>query len=225
MNEMNKETLNPESADRLLPPDMAGRRKLIRLAAGLIAGGTLSGLPFVPPAVAQPAGERRILIAYYSRRGTTREVAKQIQEIAGGDLFELRTAHRYPAEYRATTEQAKRELNEGFRPELTTRVTDMAGYDIVFVGFPNWWGTLPMAFFSFLEQYRLDGKTVIPFCTHEGSRFGRSLDDLRANCGSARLLDGLALRGGGVERVARESVRTEIAEWLRGVGLGAGAAA
>lgn len=101
----------------------------------------------------------------------------------------------------------------------------MAGYDIVFVGFPNWWGTLPMAFFSFLEQYRLDGKTVIPFCTHEGSRFGRSLDDLRANCGSARLLDGLALRGSGVERVARESVRTEIAEWLRGVGLGAGAAA
>lgn len=225
MNEMNKETLSPAFADSSMPPGMAERRRLIQLAAGLVVGSTISGLPFVPQAAAQPVGGRRILIAYYSRTGTTREVARQIQKIVGGELFELRTVHRYPDEYRPTTEQAKREQEEGFRPQLTARVDAMETYDTVFVGFPNWWGTMPMAFFSFLEQYRLDGKTVIPFCTHEGSRFGRSLDDLRANCGNARLLDGLALRGGGVERVARETVQKEIAEWLSGLGLEAGAAA
>jgi len=225
MKEMNKEISNPQSAERPITPGMAGRRKLIQLAAGLIAGGTLSGLGFVTPSAAQPAGSRRILIAYYSRTGTTREVARQIQETVGGALHELRTVHRYPDEYRPTTQQAKRELEEGFRPQLATPVDAMETYDTVFIGFPNWWGTMPMALFSFLEQYPLDGKTVIPFCTHEGSSFGRSLDDLRANCGSARLLDGLALRGGGVERVAREAAKKEIGVWLRGLGLGAGAAA
>lgn len=222
---MSKEILNSPSVDGLIPPEMAGRRKLIKLAAGLIAGGSLSGLSFVPPAAAQPAGGRRILVAYYSRTGTTREVARQIQKTVGGALFELRTVHHYPDEYRPTTQQAKRELEDGYRPQLATPVNAMETYDTVFIGFPNWWGTMPMAFFSFLEQYPLDGKTVIPFCTHEGSGFGRSLDDLRANCGSARILDGLALRGGGVERVARESAQKEIGGWLRGLGLGSSAAA
>ena len=100
----------------------------------------------------------------------------------------------------------------------------MNAYDTVFIGFPNWWGTLPMVFFTFLEQYKLAGKTVIPFCTHEGSGFGRSLDDIRARCGNARILDGLALRGGGVERVATDSVRKEIAQWLDGLNLASGRA-
>ena len=180
-------------------PATVPRRQFLKTVMAMAAG-VSAGLP--SGAAQAQSGQRRagkILIAYFSRTGTTREVAKRIQEVAGGDLFELRTVHRYPVEYRATTEQAKRELNEGFRPQLATRVEAMETYDTVFIGFPNWWGTLPMVFFSFLEHYPLEGKTVIPFCTHEGSRFGRSLDDLRANCGSARILDGLALRGGGVE--------------------------
>ena len=206
-------------------PSAEPRRQFLKTAVA-VAAGVSAGFP-AGASLAQ-SGERRagkILIAYFSRTGTTREVAKQIRETVGGDLFELRTVHRYPAEYRATTEQAKRELNEGFRPQLTTRVEAMESYDTVFIGYPNWWGTLPMAFFSFLEHYPLDGKTVIPFCTHEGSRFGRSLDDLRANCGSARILDGLALRGGGVERVAGDSAQREIAAWLHGLRLASGAAA
>jgi flavodoxin len=206
-----------------LPDRAVVPRRTFLKAAAAIAAGVSAGLP-VGAAPAQ-TGERpakKILVAYFSRTGSTRAVANQIRDAVGGELFELRTAHSYPAEYRATTEQAKRELNEDFRPVLTTRVADMAGYDVVFIGFPNWWGTLPTAFFSFLEQYPLSAKTVIPFCTHEGSRFGRSLDDLRSRCGDARILEGLALRGGGADRVAGESVRKEVARWLQGLGLEAG---
>lgn len=112
-----------------------------------------------------------------------------------------------------------REQEEGFRQVLASPVVGMASYDTVFIGFPNWWGTLPMVFFTFLEQYKLAGKTVIPFCTHEGSGFGRSLDDIRARCGDARILDGLALRGGGVDRVATDSAREDINRWLDGLGV------
>ena len=200
---------------------MTGRRRLLKLAAGFAAGGLASRLAFAQQSPAKNAGEHRILIAYYSRTGTTREVANQIRARVRGDLFELKTAHSYPAEYRATTNQAKRELNEGFRPALVGQIADMGTYDTVFIGFPNWWGTLPMAFFTFLEQYELAGKTVIPFCTHEGSQFGRSLEDLRARCGNARILEGLALRGGGVERVARDAVREEVVRWLDRLNLSA----
>ena len=200
---------------------MTGRRRLLKLAAGFAAGGLASRLAFAQQSPAKNAGEHRILIAYYSRTGTTREMANQIRARVRGDLFELKTAHSYPAEYRATTNQAKRELNEGFRPALVGQIADMGTYDTVFIGFPNWWGTLPMAFFTFLEQYELAGKTVIPFCTHEGSQFGRSLEDLRARCGNARILEGLALRGGGVERVARDAVREEVVRWLDRLNLSA----
>ncbi|MFV0602004.1 MAG: flavodoxin [Brachymonas sp.] len=192
---------------------------MIKLVAGFLAGGIAQGVVLPSLSRAQPATGRRILIAYYSRTGTTREIARQIQARVGGELFELKTAHSYPAAYRATTNQAKRELNEGIRPVLVTQVADMAAYDTVFIGFPNWWGTLPMAFFTFLEQYKLAGKTVIPFCTHEGSGFGSSLEDIRARCGNARMLEGLALRGGGVDRVAGESARQEVARWLDSVKL------
>ena len=200
-----------EMQDREQPPQTTSRRRLLKLAAGLVAGGLTSALVTSPRALAQQTGGRRILIAYYSRTGTTREVATQIHAAVGGELFELKTAHSYPAAYRATTNQAKRELNDGFRPKLLTKVSDMIRYETVFIGFPNWWGTMPMAFFSFLEQYDLAGKTVIPFCTHEGSQFGRSLDDLRAHCPNARILDGLALRGGEVDRVTSDPVRSEVA--------------
>lgn len=214
--------LKNESKDHQRLLEDSARRRLIKLTAGLVVG-VAAGI-VTSPGRAQSTAGRRILIVYYSRTGSTRDVASQVHARVGGDLFELKTTHSYRAAYRATTEQAKREQEEGFRPVLATRVADMNAYDTVFIGFPNWWGTLPMAFFSFLEQYPLAGKTVIPFCTHEGSGFGRSLEDIRARCGNARILDGLALRGGGVERVANDSVRKEIAQWLDGLNLASGRA-
>lgn len=198
----------------------APRRRLLKAAmAGLLTGVSaplLSGRAF-----AQTADKRvgRVLIAFYSRTGTTRELANQIRQHVGGELFELKTTHTYPREYRATTHQAKREQQENFRPKLMAEVQNMAAYDTVFIGFPNWWGTLPMAFFSFLERYDLAGKKVVPFCSHEGSHFGSSLSDIRTLCPKATILEGIAPRGGGVEQVQSGSVREEVAQWLKKIGM------
>ncbi|MBS1154744.1 MAG: flavodoxin [Proteobacteria bacterium] len=198
----------------------SSRRDFMKTAAmGLVAGvsSTLLGKPAGAAVTGRKPG--KVLIAYYSRTGTTREVASQIQRATGGDLFELKTTHSYPQEYRATTNQARRELDSGFRPKLTAEVQNMAGYDTIFVGYPNWWGTMPMAFFTFLEQHRLDGKTVIPFCTHEGSGLGSSVSDLRQLCPKATLLEGLALRGGGISSVQSNSARRDLADWLKKHGM------
>lgn len=157
----------------------------------------------------------RVLIVYWSRTGNTRTVAEAIRSIVPGDLFELKTTHTYPAAYRPTTDQAKREQEENFRPTLAADVADIDRYDTVFLGFPNWWSTMPMAFFTFLETHRLAGKTVVPFCTHEGSRLGASVDDIRRLCPQAKLLDGIALRGGEAGYAKTDAARTEVASWLR----------
>ena len=100
-----------------------GRRRLFKLAAGFVVGAVTSGLVTPLTSRAQPTAGRHILVAYYSRTGSTRDMAEQIHARVGGDLFELKTVHNYPVAYRATTEQAKREQEAGFRPVLATPVT------------------------------------------------------------------------------------------------------
>lgn len=198
----------------------ASKRKLLQAAsASLVAGIAAPLITGSASVFAAPRRSGKILIAYYSRTGTTSDVSNQIQRQTGGTLFELQTTHSYPKEYRATTNQAKKEQQAAFRPKLTAEVQDAASYDLVFIGFPNWWDTLPMAFFSFLEQYRFAGKTLIPFCTHEGSHFGRSLNDVRTICPNATLLEGLALRGGGIDKVQSESAQRDVSDWLRKIGM------
>ena len=124
----------------------------------------------------------KILIAYYSYSGNTKEVAEAIQKEIGGDLFEIKAEGTYPDEYRPMTEQAKKEIDAGFRPKLTTSVADMAQYDAVFIGSPNWWGTITPQVSSFLESYDLSGKTVIPFVTHGGGGQQNTIADLTAQC-------------------------------------------
>lgn len=196
------------------------RRQLLKAtAAGLIAGVAAPLLPGQSPAYAADKTSAKILIAYYSRTGNTRELANQIHQRVGGDLFEVRTVHSYPKEYRATTDQAKREQEANFRPQLTADVQNMGSYDVVFIGYPNWWGTLPMAFFTFFEKYNFAGKTLVPFSTHEGSHLGRSVADMKALCPNSRILDGIALRGGTNSTVKADSARREVAEWLRKLGM------
>ena len=161
-----------------------------------------------------------ILIAYYSRRGqnyvggtiedlrigNTEVVAQKIERQTGGDMFRIDTVKPYPADYTACTEVARRELHENARPRLADRVDDMQQYDLVFLGYPNWWGTMPMVVHAFLESYDFTGKTIIPFCTHEGSGMGRSVADIRRLCPATAVLDGAAIRGGNAAR-ADEEVR------------------
>ena len=201
-------------------PIVLSKRKLLQGAA--VSGiAVITGIaPFLFAQSSVSAGEKqtsKVLIAYYSRTGTTRELANQIRQHTGGELFELQTRHAYPKEYRATTRQAKRELEENFRPQLTAELPNIDTYEQLFIGYPNWWGTLPMALFSFLERYRFAGKTLIPFCTHEGSQLGRSVSDIQSLCPQAMILEGIAVRGGGIDQVQSESARRNVQAWLKTV--------
>lgn len=153
----------------------------------------------------------KILIAYYSYSGNTKEVAEAIQKEIGGDLFEIKADGTYPDEYRPMTEQAKKEIDAGFRPKLTTSVADMAQYDVVFIGSPNWWGTITPQVSSFLESYDLSGKTVIPFITHGGGGQQNTIADLTAQCKGCKMnSDGWVGYG---------SRTLGIGSWLEGLGF------
>ena len=153
----------------------------------------------------------KILIAYYSYSGNTKEVAEAIQKEIGGDLFEIKADGTYPDEYRPMTEQAKKEIDAGFRPKLTTSVADMAQYDVVFIGSPNWWGTITPQVSSFLESYDLSGKTVIPFITHGGGGQQNTIADLTAQCKGCKVnSDGWVGYG---------SRTLGIGSWLEGLGF------
>jgi len=164
---------------------------------------------------AQPlSGTKKILVAYFSHSGNTREIANQIHNKVGGDLFEIVTVDPYPTDYNACVDQAGREQRNNYRPQLAAKVENMNSYDVVFVGYPNWWGTMPMAVFTFLENYDFSGKTIIPYCTHEGSALGRSVDDIKKLCPKSTILNGLAIRGSSVK-----TAQDRVAEWLRGIGI------
>lgn len=152
-----------------------------------------------------PAQGKKILIAYYSlRNGNTRLVAEEIQKNVGGDIFRIETTHGYPSEYRAVTEQARRELDTGFRPPLKANMKNFSQYDIVFIGSPNWWGTIAPTVMTFLESNDFKGKTIVPFITHEGSRLGRSAADIAKLAPGATLLNGLPVRGSSAANCAAD---------------------
>jgi flavodoxin len=173
------------------------------------------GISTASAAPSQAGG--KILVAYFSWNGNTRVIANQIHQSVGGDIFEIKTVNPYPKEYRPTTEVAKQEQEANARPALSTQVNGMDSYDVVFVGYPNWWGTLPMALFTFLEQYDFSGKAIIPFCTHEGSALGRSVIDIKKLCPQSTVLEGLAIRGGSVNS---GSAQDTVNAWLRGLDIG-----
>lgn len=181
--------------------------------AGIMAGLAAPLLPRLS-ALASEASGGKVLIVYFSRTGNTREVAEQIHKRTGGDMLELKTAHSYPEAYRATTEQAKREQEENFRPTLTADVENVQPYGVIFIGYPNWWGTMPMAFFTFLEKHNFSEKTLIPFCTHEGSGLGRGPRDIARLCTDANIVDGLAVRGSDASEA-----QSDVDQWLRRIGL------
>ncbi len=153
---------------------------------------------------------KKILVAYFSHSGNTRVIANQIRESVGGDIFEIVAVYPYPSDYDAVVEQARKELREEYRPKLKTKVENMESYNVVFFGYPIWWGTIPMPVATFLSEYDFSGKTIVPFCTHEGSRLGRSVTDITKFCPQSTILDGLAVRGGDVK-----NAQNEVSEWLR----------
>jgi len=164
------------------------------------------------------------LVAYYSRKGenylngsivnlsigNTEVIAKKIQALTGSDLFEIDTVIPYPEDYNETTNVAMEEKRGNARPKLTEVVDNMDTYDLIYLGYPNWWGTFPMTVCTFLESYDFSGKTIAPFCTHEGSGIGGSERDIKKLCPDAKVLPGLAIRGGSVT-----SANDIVQSWLK----------
>ncbi len=163
----------------------------------------------------EAAGENRdTLIAYFSWSGNTEQMAQMIQTATGGVLFEIEPATPYTDEYDTLLDVAQQEQADDARPALASEVDNWDSYDVVFVGYPDWWGDAPMLIYSFLEAYDWEGKTLVPFCTSGGSGFGRSLDKLPDSAPEAVIAEGLHVSGnrvGGAEE--------EVASWINGLNL------
>lgn len=181
----------------------------------------------------EKSADSKILVVYFSRvgisesfdkvdavssaslpNGNTVVIANYIKELTGGDMFQLITDKVYPADYDATTELAQKEQKAKERPTLKSQPKNLADYDVIFLGYPNWWGTIPMALFTFLENNDLSGKTIVPFCTHEGSGLGDSQRDIAKLCPKSKIVDGLAVRGGSVT-----GAKPDVEKWIRKIGL------
>ena len=128
-------------------------------------------------------------------KGNTEVIAEFIQEARNADIFKVEALNDYPQEYMKCTDVAKKEQEEDLRPELKEYLDDIDGYDMIFIGFPNWWGTLPMPMWTQLEKLDFSGKTVKPFVTHEGSGFGSAQKDLKKLCEGADIKKGLSIQG------------------------------
>ena len=135
------------------------------------------------------------MIACFSRSGNTLQIASWIEERVGGDLFRIETERAYPTDYDAVLEEARREQRENARPALSASVEDMEQYDVVFVGYPIWFGDTPMVVLSFLESYDFSGKTVVPFCTSGGSAPQTSYASVRRTVPDAAVAEGFWVRG------------------------------
>ncbi|MCR5446884.1 MAG: flavodoxin [Schwartzia sp.] len=173
-----------------------------------------------------PAG-KRALVVYFSRadenygvgnveKGNTRILAEMIAEATGADTFEIKPAKPYPKEYTPATEVAKQEKNDNARPEIVGTMPDVSGYDVVFVGYPIWWGDLPMPCYTFFDKVKLEGKTIAPFCTHEGSGLSGT-DSNIANATKAKVTEALVMKGS-VAQNSRDEAKKEVTDWLKKLG-------
>ena len=165
------------------------------------------------------------LIVFYSRAdenyvdgiiknletGNTEIAAGIIKELTGADLFKLEQMEPYAGNYNECIEQARADQQKNARPELKNYPENFDAYDVLYLGYPNYWGTMPMAVFTFLTHFDFGGKTIRPFCTHEGSGLGSSINDIKKLCPAANIEKGLAIRGGSVKQ-SKDGIKN----WLYG---------
>lgn len=141
--------------------------------------------------------------------GNTEVAAGMIQELTGADSFKIQQQKPYASNYNECIAQAQADQRQNARPELKSYPKTLDGYDVIYLGYPNYWSTMPMAVFTFLEHFDFSGKTIKPFCTHEGSGMGSSVSDIKKLCPSATVEKGLAIHGGSVGQSKKE-----IEKWI-----------
>lgn len=163
------------------------------------------------------------LVAFYSRAdenyfggqyryieiGNTEKIANMIAEKTGADLFKIEQAAPYSANYQQCIKEAKKDLQAKARPQLKTLPESLEGYDEIYLGYPNYWGSMPMAVYTFLEAFDWNGKTVHPFCTHEGSGLSGTVREVEKVCKGATVTKGLAVNGSIVD-----SARKTVESWV-----------
>lgn len=165
------------------------------------------------------------LIAFYSRAdenyfcgayrriavGNTEKAAEMLSEITGGKLLKLEQAKPYSDNYNECIAQAKKDLESNARPAVLGLPDNLSEYDEIYLGYPNYWGTMPMAVYTFLEKYDFSGKTIHPFCTHEGSGLSDTVNDIKKTAKGAQVANGLAIHGSSVD-----SAMPELEKWVSG---------
>ena len=158
------------------------------------------------PSTATTNSSTKSIVVYYSRTGenysvgnitvgNTAKVAAEIAKQTGADLFEIKPVKPYPANYQKCIEVAQQEKEDNARPQIATTVENFGQYRTVYLGYPNWWGDMPMIVYTFIESQNFDGKTVIPFVTHEGSGLSGTPQKLRKALPKATVTDGIAITG------------------------------
>jgi flavodoxin len=170
----------------------------------------------------QAKDDAKILIVYLSRTNNTKAIAEIIHSNLGGTLVALELKTPYPQDYKTTVDQVVKENESGYLPPLKTKISNMQQYDIVFVGFPTWGMKLPPPMKSFLTEYDLKGKTVVPFNTNGGYGFGSTFDTVKELCPNSNVLEGYSIKGGVerdgilfvIEGEKEKQARVEVKKWL-----------
>ena len=184
----------------------------LRLVRNAVSGmGSVSGTDLQN---ASPNSGGKILIAYFSWGGNTKGVAEEIQQQTGADLFEITMVHPYSSDYNTVLDEAQRDQNAQARPELATHVENMEQYDTIMLGYPNWWASIPMPIASFLEEYDFSGKTILPFCSHGGGRFGQSLTAIAKLAPNATMGEALSIHYSGGSELS-----SDVTDWLNSNGI------
>ena len=173
------------------------------------AGGTLSGTVSTGNEVAKTRPFGKMLIVYFSWSGNTRGIAKEIQRQTGADLFEIVPIPAYSDDYNTVLMEAQRDQHDQARPAISDPPESIDGYDVILLGYPNWWASIPMPIATFLESYDFSGKTILPFCSHGGGRFGQSLTAIAKLAPQSVVAPGLSVHYSGGSRLPEE-----IRNWL-----------
>ncbi|MBR2179241.1 MAG: flavodoxin [Selenomonadaceae bacterium] len=179
--------------------------------------------------VAAAMSQGKVLVAYFSRigneysvgkitKGNTAIIADIIAKETNADLFEIKPAKPYPSDYDECTKIASKEKAVKARPEIVGKVENLQEYDIIFIGYPIWWGDMPMAVYTFLESYDFSGKKIVPFCTHGGSGLSSTDQAITLACPNSKILQGFAIRGAVAQNKTNEAKAT-VQKWLSSIDL------
>jgi len=171
--------------------------------------------------------DKNVLIVYLSRTKNTKAVAEIIHKKIGGDSIALELVTPYPEHYQTTVDQVANENSTGYLPPLKTKIDSIEKYDVIFIGFPTWGMQLPPPMKSFLNQYDLSGKTVVPFNTNAGYGIGSSFETVKQLCPNSKVLNGFSTKGGVerdgilfvIEGEKEKQVQIDVQNWLKKIGL------